>query len=44
MLLVFRNFKVERVGIWFKENVNCEIVLCNRDTNGRLLRVTANYY
>ena len=30
------------MGIWLKNNLNCEILLLNRDMHGRLLCVTVN--
>ena len=30
------------VGIWLKKNLNCEILVLNRDMHGRLLCVTVN--
>ena len=38
----FGTSRSKGVGIWFKENLSCEIVLLNRDMHGRLLCVTVN--
>ena len=36
----FGTSRAKGVGIWFKENLNCEILLLNRDVHGRCLSVT----
>ena len=36
----FGTSRAKGVGIWFKENFNCEMLLLNRDIHGRCLSVT----
>ena len=38
----FGTSRSKGVGIWVKKNLNCEILLLNRDMHGRLLCVTVN--
>ena len=38
----FGTSRSKGVGIWLKKNLNCEILVLNRDMHGRLLCVTVN--